>query len=86
MKIKQVLALVLSFGTLALTACGGKNSSSEDDPKLLQAPDYSKYTHQFDAYAYSGPNPGYWTLDGEMDTGHGQILVENQHLAITLMK
>ena len=27
-----------------------------------------------------------WTLDGEMDTGHSQILVENQHLAITLMK
>jgi len=27
-----------------------------------------------------------WTLDGEMDTGHGQIQVENHHLAITLIK
>lgn len=77
MKIKQVLAIVLSLGTLALTACGGKNSSSEDDPKLLQAPDYSKYTHQFDAYAYSGPNPGYWTLDGErIDLGEDFRTVE----------
>ncbi len=79
MKIKQVLAIVLSLGTLALTACGGGNSSSSSsyDPKLAQAPDYSAYTHQFDAYAYSGPNPGYWTLDGErIDMGEDFRTVE----------
>ena len=79
MKIKQILAIVLSLGTLALTACGGKNSSSsvEDDPKLLQAPDYSAYTHKFSSYGYSGPNPGYWTLDDErIDLGEDFRTVE----------
>lgn len=80
MKIKQVLAMVLSLGTFALTACnviGGGDSSSSDDPKLLQAPDYSSYTHQFDAYGYSGPNPGYWTLDDErIDLGEDFRTVE----------
>lgn len=27
-----------------------------------------------------------WTLDGEMETGHGEIAIENQHHAITLIK
>lgn len=32
-------------------------------------------------------NPGMpWTLDGEREEGHGQVTVENKHLAIRLMK
>ena len=27
-----------------------------------------------------------WTLDGEMETGHGEITIENHHQVITLMK
>ena len=32
---------------------------------IKNAPDYSAYTHKFDAYAYSGPNDGWWHRDGE---------------------
>ena len=67
----SIVASILAICTLACTACGGKNSSSsssyspENDPKLLQAPDYSKYTHRFDSYAYSGPSDGIYRIDKE---------------------
>ncbi len=31
-----------------------------------KAPDYSKYTHTFDSYAYSGPSDGKYRIDGEV--------------------
>ena len=64
----SIVASILAACTLFATACGGNNSSSSssaDDPKLLQAPDYSKYTHTFDSYAYSGPSDGYYRVDKE---------------------
>ncbi len=69
-KYKVSLAsITLAAVTLFCSACdlfGGKSSSSSDDPKLLQAPDYSKYTHTFDSYAYSGPSNGQYKIDGEV--------------------
>lgn len=62
----SIVAGVLAACTLFATACGDTSSSTvEDDPKLLQAPDYSKYTHRFDSYAYSGPSDGYYKVDKE---------------------
>ena len=66
-KTKSFISLVLSAFLWMGTACGGKNSSStEEDPKLLQAPDYSKYTNRFETYAYSGPSNGTWRVDNEV--------------------
>ena len=65
---KSLISLALSALLLLGTACGGttsSSSSSADDPKLLQAPDYSQYTDRFETYAYSGPSNGTWTVDNE---------------------
>ena len=65
MKLQKIVSCVLVACTLfSLTACGGKNKSSvnEDEMNAL-APDYSAYTHKFDAYAYAGPNDGWWYRD-----------------------
>ncbi len=64
----SIIASILAVCTLACTACG--ENSSGDDPKLLQAPDYSKYTHRFDSYGYSGPSDGTYNIDNvEYDIG-----------------
>ena len=61
MKLQKLVSCLLAVSTLfAVTACNGVN---EEEMKAL-APDYSKYTHKFDAYCYSGPNDGYWNQDG----------------------
>lgn len=63
--LTSVLALSIAATTLFATACGGdKSSSSVEDPKLNQAPDYSTYTNQFDFYGYSNPTDGKWKIDG----------------------
>ena len=65
----SIIASILAVCTLMCTACGDKSSSAED-PKLLQAPDYSKYLSQFDSYAYSGPTDGTYRIDNvEYDVG-----------------
>ena len=63
--LTSILATSLALTTLFATACGGENSSSVEDPKLSQAPDYSAYTNQFDFYGYSTPGDGIWWIDGE---------------------
>ena len=79
----SIVASILAVCTLACTACdmlGGKNSSSyspDNDPKLLQAPDYSKYTHRFDSYGYSGPDDGTYNIDNVVyDVGEDFRTVE----------
>ena len=60
------VSVALSAFMMLSTACGSNTSSSvEDDPKLLQTPDYSRYTNAFESYAYSGPSNGIWRVDGE---------------------
>ena len=66
MKLKKIITWILTASmALSFTACGGNNSSSSaEDPNMLAtAPDYSKYTHQFDFYGYGAPTDGYWTED-----------------------
>lgn len=63
--LTSVLAVSIAATTLFATACGGdKSSSSVEDPKLNQAPDYSTYTNQFNFYGYSTPGDGTWKIDG----------------------
>ena len=64
MKKKQIFSIALATSMCFLTACNLLPSSS-DDPKLLEAPDYSAYTNRFESYGYGSPNPGYWILDDE---------------------
>lgn len=61
---KKSLTIATIILALCMTACGGSGSSV--DIKLSQAPDYSKYTHRFDPYAYSGPSDGKYKIDGEV--------------------
>ena len=47
------------------------------DEKLLQAPDYSRYAHSFNSYAYSGPSNGTYKIDGEtFDVGKNFMTYE----------
>lgn len=73
-------SIILSAITLCCTGCQFlPTSSSAADPKLAQAPDYSKYVEVFDSYAYSGPNDGTYTIDGVVyDTGAN--LLTEEHL------
>ena len=54
----------MSVFTLFAVACQPQATSSSFDEKLSQAPDYSKYTDTFEAYAYSGPSNGTYKIDG----------------------
>lgn len=64
MKLKKIITCTLA-ACLCLTAAGCNTNQDKELEKqmLAAAPDYSKYTHQYDFYGYSGPSDGYWTED-----------------------
>lgn len=63
-KTKKMVASILLAGSMLFAcACDPKE---EVDLKLSQAPDYSKYTHKFDPYAYASMFDGKYSIDEEV--------------------